>query len=58
MIFTFINYFHNQPDSINLIFLLLSKAESSNIKVTTVGDNINHWKGYINGPVNLYNNLI
>ncbi|EAR87660.4 ubiquitin-conjugating enzyme (macronuclear) [Tetrahymena thermophila SB210] len=25
-------------------------AESSNIKVCTVGDNINHWKGYINGP--------
>lgn len=27
------------------------KAEESNIKVKTVGDNINHWKGNIPGPV-------
>lgn len=38
-----VNCFYN-----NISF---SKAESSNITVTLVGDDISHWKGIIPGPV-------
>lgn len=33
-------------------------AESSNIEVSIVGDNIFHWKGFIQGPVWIFKRKI